>query len=291
MSIRNIFQRVKSHYQDAGMAGVDRAIHTQLQNSFGASLSRTLSGGTNVFERDWDVLLVLDACRYDLLDEVADEYTFLYTGNTLTSVGSTSAEWLSKTFKDEHADKHMDTAYVTGNPHTASELDASQFLILDEMWRYAWDKESGTIHPRPITDHLIDICRNRDSNRVIGHYMQPHYPFLSDLDIQPSEMQGDVWTALRDGDFSRERVWEAYRGNLRIVLNDIELLLENIDADTVVLTADHGNALGEYGIYGHPPGFPLRVLREVPWVTMEATDERTHETAEYDVDQTVQDGW
>jgi len=33
--------------------------------------------GTNIYERDWDALVVLDACRVDILREVADEYEFI----------------------------------------------------------------------------------------------------------------------------------------------------------------------------------------------------------------------
>ena len=38
------------------------------------------------------------------------------------------------------------------------------------------------------------------------------------------------------------------------VLNDIGILLDNLDAERVVITADHGEAFGEYGILGHKLG-------------------------------------
>lgn len=47
---------------------------------------------TNVFEREWDILLVLDACRVDLLASVADEYEFVQGGRSIYSVGGTSPE-------------------------------------------------------------------------------------------------------------------------------------------------------------------------------------------------------
>ena len=291
MNILNSVKRLRAHYRDAGTRGFNRAIHTQLQNSIGSTLARVTDSGTNIFEREWDLLLVLDACRSDLMKEVAEEYSFVGEETTITSVGSTSAEWLRKTFDDEHAEETMRTVYITGNPHTATELDAKQFDNLDEMWRYAWDEDAGTIRPRPITDHVIDVCRRKDPDRVIGHYMQPHYPFLDDLDIRPSDMQGDIWTALRDDDYSEARIWDAYRKNLRLVLDDVELLLKNVDAEKVFITADHGNAVGEYGFYGHPPGFPLKVLRDVPWITTSSTDEQTHQPTEYDTEEEIQKGW
>jgi hypothetical protein len=83
------------------------------------------------------------------------------------------------------------------------------------------------------------------------------------------------WKLLRNGDVSWERVRDAYRSNLKYVLNDVALLLENVDADRAVISADHGNAAGEFGIYGHPR-VPLSPVRTVPWYTTTATDEHRY---------------
>lgn len=50
----------------------------------------------------------------------------------------------------------------------------------------------------------------------------------------------------------------------------MEDLLESIDADKVVITADHGEAFGEYNIHRHPLGIPIPELRRVPWVETSA---------------------
>jgi len=55
----------------------------------------------------------------------------------------------------------------------------------------------------------------------------------------------------------------------------VSTLLENFDADTAVVTSDHGNAMGEYGIYGHPMYVPLTVLKRVPFCRTSATDTGT----------------
>ncbi|PSP48877.1 hypothetical protein BRC67_12005, partial [Halobacteriales archaeon QH_3_68_24] len=49
---------------------------------------------------------------------------------------------------------------------------------------------------------------------------------------------------------------EAYLDNLRIVLDEVAVLLENIDADTVAITTDHGEAFGERNFYRHPVACP-----------------------------------
>jgi hypothetical protein len=70
-------------------------------------------------------------------------------------------------------------------------------------------------------------------------------------------------------------VRELYLDNLRLALRSVERLLENTDAETVAITADHGELFGELGAYGHPEGVPHPNLKKVPWVETTATDERT----------------
>lgn len=70
----------------------------------------------------------------------------------------------------------------------------------------------------------------------------------------------------------RAAVWEAYLEELRCVLDDLTVLLSNIDAETVVITADHGEAFGEYGAYKHHSGSLHPKIRLVPWVVTSAQD-------------------
>jgi len=57
--------------------------------------------GTNVFTREWDVLILLNTCRVDALREVAPEYDFNEEVNSIRSVGGRSPEWVAKTFVGE----------------------------------------------------------------------------------------------------------------------------------------------------------------------------------------------
>jgi hypothetical protein len=93
------------------------------------------------------------------------------------------------------------------------------------------------------------------------------------MDLDSFESHWDsVWDQLSSDEIAQDVVWESYRENLRYVLDDVELLLENLDAGTVVISADHGNAMGQWGQYGHPGGVPIAPLRNVPWVETMATD-------------------
>lgn len=250
-------------------------------------LGRPWAGGENVYEREWDLLVVLDACRVDAMRLVADEYDFVEAVGEHRSPGSNSPEWMEETFDAAHEDAVAGTAYVTANPHS-EQLDASRFALVDEVWRYAWD-EAGTVRPADVTDRVVDVMRRRDGERVVAHYMQPHAPFrvathpgetplsveddLSDAD----DSDRNVYDRLRDGEVAEESVWRAYCDNLRWALDSVETLLANVDADRVVLTADHAELFGEWGCYCHPRGVPVPALRRVPWVETTASDGGSYE--------------
>ncbi|WP_232702901.1 hypothetical protein [Halobacterium wangiae] len=239
-----------------------------------------------VLERDWDLLVVLDACRADVFAEVvgAGDYD-LPTTETATSQGSTSKEWLSAVFGSADDDALAEVAYVTGNPYSTKMLDLSRFGHVDEVWRDGWDDDRGTIPPRPITNRAIEAGREQDTDRMVVHYMQPHFPSIVDGDDDGIALDDwgaqpmSVWEELRFGHRDVDDVWESYRRNLEAVLEDVELLLSNVDAERVVVTADHGNAFGEHYIFGHPGGVGIPALREVPWSVTAATDEGTHDPA------------
>ena len=74
--------------------------------------------GVEVVEEDWDYLIILDACRYDLLREAYEEKDWLQEGelSKKTSRGSTSIEWLNRNFTDYYDD----IVYVSANAFVSS---------------------------------------------------------------------------------------------------------------------------------------------------------------------------
>lgn len=239
--------------------------------------------GQNVYEREWDLLILLDACRIDLLDSAlaTHDYPYLKTRSTHVSPGSMSEEWMERTFTKEYANEMARTAYITANPFSQSVLNSDDFALLDEVWRDHWE-EPGTVLPRSVTDQAIIACRKRNFNRVILHYMQPHYPFRSHVfadgwtrERAPPNHE-NVWHLLEQGEIDKSEVWNAYYDNLLYVLDDLTVLLNNIDANTAIVSSDHGNLVGEFGLYGHPRNVPANCLRVVPWCQVSAEDLGTH---------------
>jgi len=228
--------------------------------------------GTNVFERDWDVLVVLDACRADMFDRIGPEFGY-DDAETTWSVANMSDTWMERTFTDDHRDAIEQTAYVSGNPFTRfHDWDVSR---LDEVWTYAWDDEVNGVPARPITDRALSTWHEQHPAQMIVHYMQPHFPSFPHPtigdhgDLQDFGHGWDtVWNDAGDA-IPWDTVQEAYDDNLRYVLEDVELLLDNLDAETVAITADHGNSLGTLGIRGHPKYVLLPEIRRVPWVEVE----------------------
>lgn len=249
--------------------------------------------GTPIWDREWDVLLVLDTCRPDVLGEVADDYEYLPAEPpTHVSAASASVEWVEKNLCDDsYARKRRETAYVTANLFSEN-VDPGELALVDEVWTYGWSDDYLTTPPDVVADRAIAVGREHDPDRMIVHLMQPHAPYRELLERYPewfnapNRDEGDdpshpawaLWERLRHGEIGREEVWAAYRDNLRWVLDDaVTPILSNLDADRVVITADHAESFGERGVYAHPPYVPLRILKEVPWVVTSAED-----TGEYE---------
>lgn len=246
--------------------------------------------GRSIFEEEWDVCIVLDACRADELERQRSKFGWISGVGRFPSLGSSTWNWLPRTLETTPDRELRDTTYVSANPFTGRFCSDDQFDELDEVWKYAWDEDKGTVYPRPVTDRAIHHGRNTDSQRLLVHYIQPHVPFLSEEAESLSrsnfthdvESVPDTWDRVTRGEIAPETAISLYRETLEQVLEDVELLLSNVDAEKVVITADHGEAFGEWGLYGHPGDIDIPCLTQVPWFETTATDERTHAPAEYD---------
>ena len=156
------------------------------------------------------------------------------------------------------------------------EIDA--FSDVEMVWRDNHDETYRVALPDVVTDYAIHTGRERDPDRLLVHYMQPHLPYIGQAVSEsrcPTEIEIAGYNQLETGDADRDHVYELYKDTLRLVLDEVEVLLQNVDADDVVITADHGEAFGEFAAYGHPEGFPHPVVKKVPWVRTSASDEET----------------
>jgi len=229
-----------------------------------------------VMAEDWDTLVVLDGCREDLFRATNDiEGTYRST----RSAGTHTGEFLRANFAGRSV---PDTVYVTANPQVRNHGVESNFAACRHVWDSDWDDELGTVPPEAVTRAVRHTREEFPDKRLIAHYVQPHYPFIGETGraIEHGSITGDglvaddrdhpsIWDRLEAGTVSRSLVWRAYRENLELVLESVSDLLADLPGKTVI-TSDHGNAIGEWGLYGHPGERHVDVLSRVPWLEIES---------------------
>lgn len=256
--------------------GLNRAYHRRV----GTRTENT--DGVAVFDRDWDTLVVLDACRFDMFEAINH---LEGDCSPVFSKGSATTEWLRANVDGRDL---TDTVYVTANPQLERNKDDWDVRFHDVIncWLDdGWDEDTGTVLAETMTERGIEAFERYPDKRVVVHYMQPHYPFVtSETAVDKHHLEtiqggGDtatgesVWNQkfLDDLDIPDDELWSMYCDNLEYVLESVEVLLDAIHGKTVI-TSDHGNFVGERTIpipireWGHPRGIYADPLVRVPWL-------------------------
>jgi len=227
--------------------------------------------GIDVFDEDWDNLLILDACRYDLFDRVS---TLPGETTAAESRGSSTREFLRGNFEGKRL---LDTVYVTASPMLYRHRDSVdvRFHEVFEVWKDSgWHEDYRTVMPDTVAEAALRAAERFPNKRLLIHFIQPHYPFIGptgqeQFDLDRLDFQ---WDDLASGELGvpRDVVRRAYEENLEEALPATERLLFELGGRSVV-TADHGQMLGERTFpipmreYGHPEGIYSDELVKVPW--------------------------
>lgn len=245
--------------------------------------------GVDIFNEDWDNLIILDSCRYDTF---ADRVDLLGSLEKKISRGGTSPEFIRGSFTDKQL---HDTVYVTGNGwyfNLRNEINAEL--------HYATHVETNALDPTPITERALEIDETYPDKRLVVHYMHPHEPFVGPTaesqlpDYDQPETYGRIQR--REISVSRDVLEQAYEETLDCVVKHIKKLFDEFSGKTVV-TADHGELLGERCFpvpvrdYGHHSKLYVDELVAVPWHVYRAGDrkeiiaEPPRERADEDMDE------
>lgn len=278
---------------------------------------RGQDSSSSLLNKDWDNLLLLDACRYDLFEEALDEHPLPGELGRRHSLDSATPKYLRKNFG---GGTHHDIVYVTANPYVTTKLPAGTFHEVDSVWKDGWDEEKSTVLPETMADRAIEMAEAYPNKRLIVHFNQPHAPFVGDVSLgerrssaireealgnerpDPRDRAKTPFEMLEAGEVTRAEVWEAYLSNLLYAMPSVKGLLTSLQGKTAV-TADHGNALGEFAkpfpvrVYGHPPGILIPALTEVPWHVYQNGDRKAvvpeepkeTESGEMDASETTKD--
>jgi len=237
----------------------------------------------------WDVLIILDACRYDVFEYLND---IPGTLEKRASKNTTTYDWIQANFKKAYPD----ILYISGNPMVSkfklSEFKADTFIDIEPVWDYGWDEKLKAVPPEPVTDASIKLI-NKDPSlykRFIVHYLQPHTPYLKNpkthigrgmlwefreskenrsLPMSEVNKMGPTLLYYARSKFTDEELRIAYFNNVLYVLEEVKRLLKNIPKDKeVIISSDHGECLGyeeENMLWGHAPNLPYMSARIVPW--------------------------
>ncbi|MDP4008386.1 MAG: Wzt carbohydrate-binding domain-containing protein [Candidatus Peregrinibacteria bacterium] len=235
----------------------------------------------NMFDEKWDVLFLIDACRFDLFEQnnkfIEGELS------KKISLASCTPEWAKKSMIDHDL---SDIIYISANPFVSrnyliekEKMDVN-FFLLEELWDTGWDTKLKTVLPGDVTNLALKLHKKYPDKKIFVHYIQPHHPFIGEdrLDEGGWEMARDnilgnknhdkkmlnIYEQLKNNQVTKDEVWMAYKGNLELILKEIRDNLPHFKGKKAI-SSDHGDCFGEYGIYAHPGGLYIPELIEVPW--------------------------
>lgn len=103
----------------------------ELIDGFKRRVAPTYATSDTIYDYDWDVLIILDACRPDTFNNVGCQFIEdspsmdLHEVDTMTSVASQSQEWLERTFIENYCLAVSTTSYITANVFTAQVFDST----------------------------------------------------------------------------------------------------------------------------------------------------------------------
>jgi hypothetical protein len=248
-------------------------------------LRRTFDdSGIKILDRDWDTLVIFDCARYDVFDAVVDLPGTLSKERSLASV---TANFVKRNFRDREA---HDVVYLSANPAVGSReefLDVYKFVgVWHESERDARAQENrrGLTDPEPVIKKAWELHEEYPNKRHIVHVLPPHVPHLFREGEQLDEDSPyRNYEAARENEVSAADMHDVYAENLEYVVQETIELIESIEGK-VVLTADHGELLGEgmpmwmkachnrWGNqwhkydFGHYSNVDVPELVEIPWM-------------------------
>ncbi len=219
-----------------------------------------------IHHTDWDVLIILDACRWDYLVKI------MPSAEKVISPGGTTGIWLKATFPDFYP-----LIYISAMPWI-SKSDVADYIGLDhfndviEVWRFGWDDELKVTLPQAIVKAYLERAH---MGRMVVHFGQPHLPYIGDPPLNyGADKEGHVRLLhdLYSGKVDVGQLREAYFGNVKLAWKYAKMVIDSSKGKKLVVTADHGERLMEP--YATPPyiGHGRELcpqLVEVPWVVIE----------------------
>jgi len=263
--------------------------------------------GVDIFEEDWDNLVVLDSCRFDYFEEAKQRHGLPGRLEHRISRGSQTPEWLKANFENKTL---HDTVYVSasvipyhigveefdaGTPFQkeyAFDLDVHDLV---NIWEEPPDEAIEVHNKSRIADHIIpadvtareaiDVQDRYPNKRLIVHIVPPHLPYIGPTGEEIHKESATPWMDTYHGErsFSTETLKQAYQENVDHAVAAANELLPKLNGKTVV-TADHGEFLFDRSAplpiieYLHPSETYTDELVKVPWLVVESEERKSIES-------------
>lgn len=259
-------------------------------------------------DQDEFALVILDACRYDEFEKIYHNYLDGELQRTWAS-GRWTAEYVERTWTQTHKLTYVNSAPVISNLYFENRDSAyrpeEHISSLVDVWRTHWEPDLETVPAEAVTAVALDQVQDGPT-RLVAHYMQPHVPYIGDSELHqatsaepPAGHELDARTILEHenrstylllelleaGEISDEELKSAYRRNLDYVFQSVVQLVRRLDCP-VVITADHGEHLGENGKHLHEEDSTL--IRQVPWFTVSEDEIGTQSDLPFEYDGNVE---
>lgn len=221
-------------------------------------------------------LIILDTARHDFFKEVYEDYL---SGELFKAVTPASATvgTIKLTFPD-----YYDLTYYSGIPVINSKVPFREhtylrynpwehFKVIKNVWDSKWENVEGisTVPPWGVHDYVVEDLTQEDVPRKIIHLCTPHGGWIGETKLSTVNENGKHIThSVKHGEISGATVRQAYEDYLKLGLEYVRSLIKHLDGE-VVVTADHGELLGERNLYGKHPLYCMSPkLRLVPWLVI-----------------------
>ncbi len=232
-----------------------------------------------LLQSEWQTLIVLDACRYDIFAKVIGNYNI--PGKLIQA--DSQVQQTSRWYKKHWSGDRIDTVLITGHPQPIKlSRECHFFKAIDiEGDGLEW------MYPGQTLAKAVNVLSLYPDKKQLIHLIPPHLPYLTDEGIKFNEVLNNMETVKekkpsgnrmnattlydKATKYGQVNGWaelqKHYRLNLEFALEWVEVFIRDLKGP-IVITADHGELLGEANMYAHRGA--SQILRQVPWYEVAA---------------------
>ena len=143
---------------------------------------------------DWDIIVLLDAVRYDYFEIMYKNYFKRGKLQKVISSTTSSPPWYFECFEKGNVRddiifiapdfelSSMDTKFISigyqlkygREPYNMNDF----FGKVVDIWKTDYDEKLGVLHPDSTTDSIITQSKKNQNHKIIGTYYQVHDPYI-----------------------------------------------------------------------------------------------------------------